>query len=164
MRANAVRVPGLLFADNSTVYLDDQNEPQPDACLWRDEPNGPRLNPDGYIEGAPQLVVEVAASSASYDLHDKKEAYRRNGVREYVVWRVLNQAIDWFTLRDGRYEELPRDAAGLYKSTVFPGLWLEPAAMVRGELAGVLEILRQGLATPEHAAFVDQLEASRRST
>src|SRR5439155_11753966 len=123
-----------------------------------------RVSEDDYVEGAPELVAEIASSSSSYDLNAKLNIYRRNGVREYVVWRVLNQAIDWFTLREGRYEELPRDAAGLYKSTVFPGLWLEPAAMVRGELAGVLDILRQGLATPEHAAFVDRLEASRRST
>jgi Uma2 family endonuclease len=153
-------------ADNSTVRLDLDNEPQPDLLLLIDPAAGgqTRVSEDDYVEGAPELVAEIASSSSSYDLNAKLNIYRRNGVREYVVWRVLNQEIDWFTLRDGRYEELPRDAAGLYKSTVFPGLWLEPAAMVRGELAGVLDILRQGLATPEHAAFVDQLEASRRST
>ncbi len=153
-----------MAADNSTVRLDLDNEPQPDLLLLIDPTAGgqTRVSEDDYVEGAPELVAEIASSSSSYDLNAKLNIYRRNGVREYVVWRVLNQAIDWFTLRDGRFEELPRDAAGLYKSTVFPGLWLEPAAMVRGELAGVLDILRQGLATPEHAAFVDQLEKSRR--
>ena len=158
--------PGTVAADNSTVRLDLDNEPQPDLLLLIDPAAGgqTRVSEDDYVEGAPELVAEIASSSSSYDLNAKLNIYRRNGVREYVVWRVLDQAIDWFTLQDGRYEELPRDAAGLYKSTVFPGLWLDSAAMVRGELAGVLDILRQGLATPEHAAFVDQLEASRRST
>src|SRR5215216_1103090 len=76
--------PELRLFDNATVILDVGNEVQPDACLWREGPDGPRLNDAGYIEGAPQLVVEVAASSAAYDLHDKIEAYRRNSVREYV--------------------------------------------------------------------------------
>jgi Uma2 family endonuclease len=80
--------PDLRLHDNVTVYLDADNEVQPDACLWREEPGGPRLNERGYIEGAPQLVVEIAISSASYDLHAKRRAYRRNGVREYVVWRT----------------------------------------------------------------------------
>jgi hypothetical protein len=98
-------------------------------------------------------VAEIASSSASYDLNAKLNVYRRNGVREYVVWRVLDREIDWLTLREGRYEQLHRDASGPYKSEVFPGLWLEPAAMMRGELAGVLDTLRQGLATSEHADF-----------
>ena len=78
----------------ATVYLEGENEVQPDACLWYEAPDGPRLTASHYLEGVPQLVVEVAASSASYDLYEKKEAYRRSGVREYVVWRVLDHAID----------------------------------------------------------------------
>src|SRR5215210_7250042 len=95
--------PEVQVGDNGTVQLDAKNEVQPDACLWRDEPEGPQVSAPGYLQGAPQLVVEIAASSASYDLHDKKEAYRRNGVREYVVWRVLDGAIDWFRLEDRQY-------------------------------------------------------------
>jgi Uma2 family endonuclease len=97
-----VKTVGVFLEDNTTVQLDANNEVQPDACLWREAPGGPRLTDEGYVEGAPQLVVEVAASSASYDLHDKLEAYRRTGVREYVVWRVLDRAIDWFRLRKAR--------------------------------------------------------------
>jgi Uma2 family endonuclease len=97
----AAQTPGALLGDNVTVFLDDRDEVQPDAFLLRSEPGGPRVTDDDYIVGAPQLVVEIAASSVSYDLHEKKEAYRRNGVREYVVWRVLDNAIDWLRLRDG---------------------------------------------------------------
>ncbi len=135
------RNPQVRLGDNATVRLDATNEVQPDACLWREEPGGPRLDAEGYVEGAPQLVVEIAASSASYDLHDKKEAYRRNGVREYVVWRVLDEAIDWFRLQGGEYARVEPDARGLVASAVFPGLRLDVAKMLAGDVAGVLAAL-----------------------
>src|SRR5207248_9835844 len=112
---------------DGTVRLDANTEVQPDACLWQEEPGGPHRGAGDYLEGAPQLVVEVAASSASYDLHDKKEAYRRAGVREYVVWRVVDGAIDWFRLQAGAYVPVEPDARGLVESQVFPGLRLDVA-------------------------------------
>jgi len=149
-------------SDNGTVRLDLDNESQPDALLLIDPTRGgqARFSPDDYIEGAPELVAEVASSSVSYDLHAKLHAYRRNGVREYIVWRVLERTIDWFVLRAGQYEPLPMDANGLVRSEVFPGLWLDPLALVRGELATVLAIVQQGLGSPEHAAFVARLHLS----
>jgi Uma2 family endonuclease len=129
--------------DNATVYLDGINEVQPDAFLWRpDEPGGPRQTEDGYIVGPPQLVVEVAASSVSYDLHDKLEAYRRNGVREYVVWRVLDGAIDWLRLAEGAYVRIEPDAEGIVESEQFPGLRLDMPRMLAGDLPAVLARLR----------------------
>jgi Uma2 family endonuclease len=135
--------PELQLHDNVTVFLDDDTEVQPDAFLLREEPGGPRLNAEGYVEGAPQLVVEVAVSSASYDLHDKKEVYRRTGVREYVVWRVEDQAIDWFRPRDGAYQRVEPDASGVIESATFPGLRLHVARMLAGDLAGVLAALER---------------------
>jgi len=134
----AATTPGVRLGDNATVYLDAENEVQPDAILWREEAGGPLITADHYIEGSPQLVVEVAASSASYDLHDKLEAYRRNGVREYVVWRVLDEAIDWFRLYEGEYVRVEPDARGVIESEAFPGLRLDVAKLVAGDLAGVL--------------------------
>jgi len=135
--------PDVILEDNTTVYLDDRGEVQPDAFLWRPEAGGPRLTADGYIEGAPQLVVEIAASSASYDLHEKKEAYRRNSVREYVAWRTLDAAIDWFRLRDdGTYVRIEPDADGMIESEQFPGLRLHVPSMLAGDLATVLARLR----------------------
>ena len=155
----AAGTPGVAVSDNSTVRLDLDNEPQPDALLLIDPACGgqTRFSTDDYIEGSPELVAEVASSSVSYDLHAKLHVYRRNGVREYLVWRVLDQAIDWFVLRAGQYERLPVDANGWLRSEIFPGLWLDPAALVRGELATVLAIVQQGLGSPEHAAFVARL-------
>jgi Uma2 family endonuclease len=151
--------PGILGADNTTARLDLVNEPQPDLLLLIHPTRGgqARISEDDYIEAAPELVAEVAASSASYDLHDKLEVYRRNGVREYIVWRVLESQVDWFVLHGDRYERLAPDADGLLRSTVFPGLWLDPAALVGGDLARALAVVQQGVASPEHAAFVARL-------
>ncbi len=147
--------------DNSTLRLDLDNEPQPDGYLrLLPECGGQARLVDGYVVGAPELIVEVAASSVSYDLHDKLHAYRRNGVCEYLVWRVWDAVVDWFVLRGGRFEPLPL-VDGIYKSEVFPGLWLEPAAVLRGDPARVLHVLQQGLCSPEHAAFAARLETAK---
>ena len=113
-----------------TVLLDDQNEPEPDAMLYRLRPG--RFE-DGYLLGAPELAVEIANSSVSRDLHQKKRAYERNGVLEYIVWRVQDAAIDWFELRDGAYVRREPDDAGIIESTVFPGLRMDVAAMLADE-------------------------------
>jgi len=153
--------PGVEAGDNATVRLDLENEPQPDAFLRILPACGGQSRDSGeYVGGAPELIAEVAASSASYDLHDKLRAYQRNGVCEYVVWRVWDRAIDWFVLREGHFERLAPDSAGYYRSEVFPGLWLDAAALIRGDLARVLAVLQEGLSSPEHAQFVDRLRAA----
>lgn len=151
--------PGVELGDNPTVRLDLDNEPQPDAVLLIDERAGgqSRLSEDDYIEGAPELVAEIAASSASIDLHDKKRAYRRNGVREYMVWRVLQQKLDWFYLHEGEYVAVPVDEDGVMRSQVFPGLWLAACDLLAGNMTRVLAVLQDGLNSPEHTAFVQQL-------
>ena len=153
------RTPGLLTGDNSTVRLDLDNEPQPDALLLIDSALGGQatISEDDFVEGAPELVAEIAASSVSYDANVKRNAYRRNGVCEYIVWRVLDREIDWFVLRQGEYERLAKDSAGVYRSGVFPGLWLDDNAMLAGDFARVLDTVNRGLASPEHAAWVERL-------
>jgi hypothetical protein len=152
--------PGVEGGDNTTVRLDLDNEPQPDAMLLINPECGGqcRISPDDYVEGAPELVGEVAASSVSIDLNAKLHVYRRCGVREYIVWRVLDAEIDWFILREGRYDRLAPDAEGIVRSEVFPGLWLDSAALIRGELARVLEILQRGVESSGHARFVARLK------
>jgi Putative restriction endonuclease len=151
--------PGVQVGDNCTVRLDLDNEPQPDAALIVEPSRGGqvRLSPDDYIVGAPELVAEVAASSVNIDLTTKLHVYRRNQVREYLVWRVLERAIDWFVLRQSQYDRLTPGPDGVYRSEVFPGLWLDAAALTRFDLAAVLRCAQQGLASPEHAAFVTRL-------
>ena len=158
----SVFTPGVECSDNATVRLDDSNEPQPDALL-RILPTrgGSSRTTGGYIEDAPELVLEVTASRVSYDLHDKLRAYQRNGVREYLVWRVDDEAIDWFVLQGGVYARLASDADGILRSEVFPGLWLDVGAMLRGELRAVLTALDRGLASEAHAAFAARLAADK---
>ena len=159
----AASTPGVRGEDNVTVRLDLDNEPQPDVVL-RIEPEAggsSRVSDDGYLEGAPELVVEVAASSASIDLHDKLRAYRRNGVQEYVVWRTQERQIDWFEIADGEYRDLPRDEADVVHSRVFPGLRLAAGALLGGDLAAALAEVQKGIGSQEHAAFVARLAATR---
>ncbi len=153
------RTPGVDLADNCTVRLDPHNELQPDALLRVAPHLGGQSTTDrsGYVSGPPELVAEVAASSASYDLHDKLEAYRRNGVREYLVWRVLDGALDWLRLEGDRYVVQSPGPDGLVPSVTFPGLWLDGAALLRRDLATVVAGLERGLASPEHATFVQRL-------
>ncbi|MDX2099318.1 MAG: Uma2 family endonuclease [Leptolyngbyaceae cyanobacterium bins.59] len=156
----SVATPGVSAYDNPTVRLDADNEPQPDAVLRLETGGRSRISDDGYLEGAPELVVEVAASSASYDLHDKLRVYRRNGVQEYIVWRTYSQQIDWFYLEAGEYQSLPLAADGVLRSRQFPGLWLAADRLLAGNLPEVLSVLQQGIATPEHQKWVDQLHRS----
>ena len=153
------RTPGVVGGDNSTLKLDLDNAPQPDGYLRLSPEAGGRARlVDGYLEGAPDLVAEIAASGKSYDLHDKLNAYRRNGVREYVVWRVWDRAVDWFVLREGRFVNLPVGDDGVYRSEVFPGLWLDASAVVSGNLPRVLDVLQEGLASDAHRAFLGRVQ------
>ncbi|MCC5610506.1 Uma2 family endonuclease [Nostoc sp. CHAB 5834] len=152
--------PGVALGVEPTVRLDLDNEPQPDAVLLINPEAGgqARLSEDDYIEGAPELIVEIAASSVAIDLHAKKQAYRRNGVKEYIVWQVLDQKLTWFYLEQGEYLELAADSNGILRSQIFPGLWLGVAELLAGNMQSVLSVLQTGLQSPEHAAFVQILE------
>ena len=154
-----IMTPGVRIGDNATVRLDFDNEPQPDVVLLIDETLGGQahISDDDYIEGAPELVAEVAASSAANDLYDKKKAYRRNGVKEYIIWQSLENKLDWFSLQNGEYVSLEPGADGVIKSRVFPGLWLDVQALRTGEMTQVLAVLQNGLNSQEHQVFVQQL-------
>ena len=151
--------PGVELADNATVRLDLDNEPQPDALLRIDEKLGgqSRISEDDYVEGAPELIMEIASSSAAYDLHDKLKVYRRNGVQEYIVWQIAEQKLDWFSLQEGNYISLTSDDSGVIRSRIFPGLDLPVAALLAGNLAQVLAEVQQGMTTEAHQAFVERL-------
>lgn len=154
------KTPHLMVCDNTTVRLDIDNEPQPDALLRLEESAGgtSRISEDDYIEGPPELIVEIASSSASYDLYDKREAYRRNGVREYLVWLVEEKTLHWYLWEEGRYQQQPLDESGIIKSPFFLGLWLNVSALLRGEMQQVLATLNSGLASQAHQRFVEQLQ------
>lgn len=156
----AAHTPGTQAADHVTLLLDNDNEPQPDILLRVCEPGSgarSRVAGNGYVAGAPELVVEVAVSSASLDLGDKLRAYRRNGVQEYLVWRAQENRIDWRQLVDGEYQPIERDVAGVIESRVFPGLRLAAQALLAGRPAEAYATLRAGLASGAHRAFAARL-------
>ncbi|SKB12996.1 Genome sequencing data, contig C299 [Planktothrix sp. PCC 11201] len=146
--------PGVGLADNTTVRLDNDNELQPDALLRIEQGGQSIISEDDYVEGAPELIVEIAASSASIDYHQKLKVYRRNHVQEYLIWRVYEQQLDWFRLREGQYIKLLADSEGILKSEIFPGLWLDEQSLLTGNMAQVLTILQQGIATVDHQDFI----------
>ena len=137
--------PGIELGDNCTVRLDGDNELQPDALLRIKTGGQSTLSEDGYVEGAPELIAEIAASSVSIDVHEKLKVYRRNQVQEYIIWRVEEQELDWFRLVEGQYVQLPINDKGIICSEVFPGLWLKKKALLEEDLAKVLVVLQQGI-------------------
>lgn len=153
--------PGTDFGDNGSLRLDPDNEPQPDAYLRIEAGGRSRIDENDYLVGAPELIVEVAASSASIDLRDKRHVYRRNGVQEYLVWRVLDQVVDWWELAEGEYESLKPAATGVLESNVFPGLRLAVQPLLGEQLKGVLDELQTGLHTEAHRAFAASLASAR---
>jgi Uma2 family endonuclease len=151
--------PGTEAGDNGSLRLDLDNMPQPDAYLRLLETHGghSRISEDDYLEGAPELIIEIAGSSAAVDLHAKRHAYRRAGVQEYVVWLTDEQVIRAMTLRAGEFVEAQPDADGLLKSSVFPGLWLNVPALLAHDTRQQLASLMRGIGSAEHRDFMVQL-------
>ena len=156
----SIATPGVKHAINSTTRLGPDDVPQPDGLLRITPEYGgqAQLDAKGYLQGAPELAVEVAASTASLDAWGKLTSYRRAGVREYLVWRTEDEAIDWWRLEEDEYRPLPADAHGSLRSRVFPGLWLDTAALVAGDGAALMAKLREGLQSAEHGAFISELK------
>jgi Uma2 family endonuclease len=155
-----IATPGTQAGDNTTTILGETSEPQPDGVLIIEPAAGGQtgLSEDGYTTGPPELIVEVASSSASIDLHAKRRDYEQAGVLEYAVVVVRQQVIRWFFWQEGAYQDMSVDADGVFRSRVFPGLWLHAEALLQLDGATVMDVLRQGVATPQHAAFVQRLQ------
>jgi Uma2 family endonuclease len=151
----SVATNAVNFADNATVRLDIDNEPQPDAVLYvRKEFGGNcRISNDDYLEGSPELVVEISSSTVSYDSNEKKKVYRRNGVQEYIIWRVNDGEIDWFAWEEGEYILLQPDKSGVTESRFFGGLRLNVNAILNDDLTKVLAELQKGLMSKTHKDF-----------
>jgi Uma2 family endonuclease len=155
----AEATPGTTPLLNNTCILGPESEPEPDACLFITPGYGGQVtvDKDKYLRGAPELIVEVSWSTESIDLHRKKQDYQQAGVREYVVLALWTQQVFWFVRQRGRFQEVALPADGMFRSREFPGLWLDAEAILDNQRRGVLEAQEQGLATPEHAAFVARL-------
>jgi Uma2 family endonuclease len=157
--------PGVRAADNASNRLDLENEPQPDCMMFIHPDNGGQvhISADDYIIGPPEFVAEVAGSSVAIDRGPKLRVFRRHGVNEYLIWRVEDRRLEWNVLRGSDYVLLKADSEGVLKSEVFPGLWLHAEALLSGDLAHVLSVLQQGLASAEHQQFVERLRLRKQS-
>jgi len=148
--------PGLSIpGDNTTILLNGTSTPQPDLFLLLPPHLGgkAKIDEDDYISGPPALVCEVAASSVNIDLHFKKNIYERNGVAEYLAWRVEDAAVDWFVLRDGKYVAQTPNAENRLVSDIFPGLWLDVPALLKADLPALFKTVDAGVASRSHAEF-----------
>jgi len=160
----AIATSGTRYADNATNRLDQDNEPQPDVALFIDPECGgqTRISDDDYLTGPVEFIAEVSVSSVSLDRGPKLRTYERHGVKEYLIWRVDDNLLEWYVLRDDGFELQTLPADGIYRSETFPGLWLNTAAMLQHDGGTVMQSLQKGLATSDHATFVAKLEERRR--
>ena len=156
------KTPGIETLDSATNILGAENEPQPDVCLRiLSDKGGQTSEKDDYIVGPPELIVEVASSTESIDLHGKKADYERYGAREYLVVALRQRRVFWFISKNESFSNLAPGSDGILRSEVFPGLWLDPAALLADDVGRVRAVLAAGLASPEHAAFVGRALPTR---
>jgi len=155
--------PGVEACDNATTIMSDDSEPQPDACLIIAPDRGGQIQftDDDYLKGAPELVAEIASSTESFDLHAKKQTYQRAGVKEYLVVVLRQQKIFWFANRNNAFEEMSLEPDGNFHSQVFPGLWLDPRALIALDRIQLLHVLKMGLCDQAHSDFVGRLNSHR---
>jgi Uma2 family endonuclease len=155
--------PGTQTYLNSTQILGPDSEPQPDGALFIEPEYGGQMqvSEDDYWTGSPELIAEISSSSEAIDLHAKKADYEAAGVQEYIVVALRRKEVFWFVRHRGKFKPMMPDSDGILRSKVFPGLWLDPAALLRRDLRRLLAVLRKGLGTPEHAAFVAKLASQQ---
>jgi Uma2 family endonuclease len=153
---------GVEAIHGATTILGEESEPQPDLGLLILEEYGGQIhtNEDDYINGAPELITEIAHSTVAIDMHLKKADYENAGVNEYLVLCVDEQQLHWFDFKSGGL--IVPDKQGVFRSRVFPGLWIDGPALVARKSTRVLKQLKKGLASPEHAAFVKRLQTAHR--
>ena len=160
---SSVATPGVKHATNSTTRLGPDDVPQPDGQrhIVAESGGQARVDSKGYLDGAPELVVVVAASSVSLHVRKKMASYRRSSVREYVVCRTEAEAVDWLVLEEDEFCPLAKDAAGVFRSKVFPGLWLDVPALLAGDELKVMAKLQEGLQSAERDAFIAEIQKRR---
>jgi hypothetical protein len=156
--------PGTECLPGATNIMGLESEPEPDhPLLVLPEWGGQTwVNERGYLAGSPELIVETSWSTESRDLHQRKDDYEKAYVREYVIVALRSQKVFWFIRRAGKFAALRPGKDGVFRSKAFPGLWLDPVALLQNDRARLLAVLRAGLASKEHAAFVAKLAARKR--
>lgn len=154
--------PGCRGSHNATWLMGEEDSPQPDTSLRILPEYGGQSRVQGrYASGAPEFLAEVCLSSTAYDLNQKLALYEEAGVQEYLAVLMREREVRWHRRSGDRFEGVPAPADGVYRSAAFPGLWLDAPALLAGDLARVLAVLHDGVNSPEHRAFVEQLAQRR---
>lgn len=90
----------IAFSDGLLVRLSDTDKFVPDVMVVCDRDKIKRT----YINGAPDLVVEVLSpSTAKNDKGYKKDVYESSGVPEYWIVNPAGKSIEVYLLKNGRY-------------------------------------------------------------
>ncbi len=162
MTSYSFATPGVRFGLEPSIRMEPASMPQPDAVLRVDERSGGRSRLEGgYLVGSPEFLMEISGSSEKHDLREKKALYLRAGVQEYLNWSVLDERILLFALSGSEYLEVSPGNDGILKSSTLPGLWFDPVGLVRADHERISGVLQGGLQSPEHQAFVKELERRR---
>jgi Uma2 family endonuclease len=158
------QTPGVEVLVDSTVILGPKSEVQPDAILrLLPEFGGRSRIIENYVHQAPEFVLEVSKATRYHDLGPKLKIYELADVLEYVVIAIDPDEIRWFRLEKGVMTEQSAGTDSLYRSSVFPGLWLDPSALIAGDTKRQRDVVSAGCETPEHADFVAKLARARAS-
>jgi Uma2 family endonuclease len=154
--------PGTDLGHDATAILGEDSEPRPDLTFRILPECGGQswLDDEGYVQGTPELLAEIALSSRSLDMNRKREDYEAAGVGEYLVLCVEEGELHWFDFRSGR--PLRANREGVLRSRVFPGLWVDGPALLARDSARLRDVIEQGLASRDHAAFVQRLQRRQR--
>jgi len=159
----SVSTPGCEAGGNATWLMEEEDAPQPDCDLRVLPEYGGQSRMEGeYSAGAPEFLAEVCLSSTSYDLNQKFDLYEEAGVQEYLALLVREREVRWHRLVDGKFQVMSPGSDGILRSVMFPGLWLDPAALLAKDKQRILAVLQQGLQSPEHAAFVAELNRRKK--
>jgi Uma2 family endonuclease len=153
--------PGVEAGASVTIILGEEDEPQPDLYLrvLPDKGGQSWTTEDDYLAGPPELLAEVASTARAIDLHLKRARYQETGVVEYVVWCVQEQQLLWYHLGSSR--QIKADGEGIFRSKVFPGLWIDGAALAASRAPKLRDVLRAGLTSPAHERFAAKLQRPR---
>lgn len=155
LKSYSLATPGTIALGNVTLILDDRNELEPDCVLFLSPQFGGKCQPDpnDYLRGSPELVVEISASTTARDYGPKLAVYLKHQVQEVIIWRTENGILDWFLLNQAQYHLQKPGSDGLLRSRAFPGLFLHSPSLITGDLNAVLHYLQLGLNSPSHRDF-----------